>query len=275
MLEKLTFVNHLNESIEFGSGALYLNVNELHSYRWAYNSKNNKISSFQREMKEKKLPIVVVPPNSRSEGNTIMNKLMEMADKDVMSMKAGKLYCGDYYLECYLFANEKAKYDLRLGVFYSTLTVISDQNKSAWIKETQQSFDNTGGEAEFLDYDYDFSYDFTSPSLIRVLRNLGFAEADFKMVIYGEVTDPSIYIGGHLYNVTGHVADNEYLEIDSREKTITLVQTDGTRVNWFRYRNKDHYIFQKVPAGESSVIWVGDYTFTITLFEERSEPKWT
>ena len=95
------------------------------------------------------------------------------------------------------------------------------------------------------------------------------------MIIYGEITDPAIYIDGYEYSVTGHIGPREYLEIDSREKTVTLVQNNGTRVNWFSHRNKDNYIFKKMPAGESVVSWQGEYRFDIILFEERSEPKWT
>lgn len=273
MLEKIKFINHLNESIDFGEGGLYLNINELRSYKWAYSSKNNRISQFRREVKEKKLPIVVVPPNNRDEGNTIMNTLLELADKDVMNKKAGRIIAGDYYLTCYIIGSEKKDYDLRLGTFKATLTVLTDE--PYWVKETKYSFDySSGSGTEFLDYAYDLPYDFTPPSLLRVLTNTGFADTDFSMAIYGEVTDPSIYIGGHKYAVTGHIDDGEYLVIDSRNKTITLIQQDGTRVNWFRYRDKDDYIFQMIPAGDNAVAWQGDYNFDVTLFEKRSEPKW-
>lgn len=273
MLEKITFKNHMGESIQFGEGGLYLNNNELRSYKWNYSSKNNKISYFQRETQEKKIPVVIVPPNDRTEGNDIMNRLMELGDRDVLAKEPGRITVGDYYLDCYLFANEKSKYDLRLGVFYADLTVVTD--KPAWIKETTQVFNNYSGDEGFLDHPYDFPYDFTSPNKIRRLDNTGFVDSDFKMIIYGEVTDPTIFIGGYEYSVTGHVGAREYLEIDSREKTVVLVQNNGNRVNWFSHRNKENYIFKKMPAGVSNVSWVGTYRFDIVLFEERSEPKWT
>ena len=276
MLEKLTFKNHLNETVDFGTGGLYLNINDLHSYKWDYSSKNNRISLFQRKISEKKLPIVIVPPNDRTEGNELMDRLMELADKDVLAKEAGRLIAGDYYLECYIFGNEKSKYDLQKGIFYATLNAVSDQDKAAWIKETSHMFSKeSGGSGQMLDYPYDHPYDFTSPSYIRDLVNTSFSDSEFKMRIYGEVTNPDIYIGGHSYAVTGHIGASEYVEIDSREKTVTLVQSNGTRVNWFRYRDKESYIFQKIPSGQNSVAWQGSYMFQITLYEERSEPKWT
>ena len=100
------------------------------------------------------------------------------------------------------------------------------------------------------------------------------AVVGIKLIIYGEVTDPSVTIAGHIYSVTGHVDADEYLVIDSRTKTITKVESDGDRVNWFQYRNKLNYVFQKIPSGENNVLWDGTFSFNVTLYEERSEPKW-
>ena len=271
MLEKIIFKNHMGETIDFGEGGLYLNNNELRSYKWNYSSKNNRISYFSRDVQEKKLPIVVVP-DVRDTGNNIMNRLMELADRDIIAKLPGRIIAGDYYLDCYLFASEKSRYDLKDGVFYADLTVVTD--KPSWIRETTQVFNNQSGGDGFLDYPYDHPYDFTSPSKIRRLENLGFWDSDFKLIIYGEVTDPTIFIAGHEYSVSGHVGAREYLEIDSREKTVVLVRNNGDRVNWFCYRNKESYIFQKMPPGVSTVSWQGTYRFDVVLFEERSEPKW-
>lgn len=273
MLERMTFKNHMGETIDFGSGGLYLNCNELHSYKWNYSAKNNKISYFSRDVQEKKLPIVIVPSNDRTEGNDIMNRLMELGDRDVLAKEPGRITVGEYYLDCFLFGNEKSKYDLRLGVFYSDLTVVTD--KPAWIKETTFIFNDGTAVGGFLDFPHDFAYDFTSPGKLQRLVNPSFNDSDFKMIIYGEVTDPVIYIGGHEYSVTGYVGAREYIEIDSREKTVVKVDNYGNKTNWFGRRNKESYIFQKIPQGVSPVSWQGTYRFDIILFEERSEPKWT
>lgn len=273
MLERITFKNHMGEMIEFGENGLYLNINDLHSYKWSYSSRNRKISFFNRDVQEKTLPIVVVC-GSRDAGNQIMNQLMELSEKDILVKKNGQIIVGDYYLNCFIFGSQKSNYDLSKGVFYANLDVVTDT--PAWIKEINQSFNNTsGGSGSNLDHPYDFPYDFTSPSSIRELVNSGFADTDFKMILFGEVTDPTIFIAGHEYSITGHIEDREYVEIDSRSKTVTLVKNDGERVNWFSHRDKENYIFQKIPSGVSQVSWQGDYRFDITLFEERSEPKWT
>lgn len=272
MLESIVYKNHLGEEIKFGEGGLYLNNNDLHSYVWTYSSKNNHIAYFQRTVQEKKLP-VRVKCDSQEEGFALMNQLMEKADKDILAKEAGRIIAGDYYLDCYLYKNQKSKYDLQNGVFYADLSIVTDM--PFWTKETSQTFNTVSSSGQNLDFPYDFPYDFASPSALNELINYGFSDSDFKMIIYGEVTDPTVTIGGHVYKVTGTVDEGEYLEIDSRQKTVTLVEDDGTRVNWFDKRNKASYIFQQIPAGSSSVLWSGDFVFSVILYEERSEPKWT
>ena len=71
-----------------------------------------------------------------------------------------------------------------------------------------------------------------------------------------------------------NVETNEFLTIDSVLKTIVLTKRDGSTENCFNYRNKDSYIFEKIPSGTSNIS-SGNFNFEITLLEERSEPKWT
>ena len=69
--------------------------------------------------------------------------------------------------------------------------------------------------------------------------------------------------------------EGEYLTIDSTTKKIFLTKNDGTIINQFNNRNRDSYIFEKIPAGSNVVTWNGDFAFDVILLEERSEPKWT
>ena len=67
----------------------------------------------------------------------------------------------------------------------------------------------------------------------------------------------------------------EYLEIDSVQKTVDLVQIDGTHVSVLNYRDRDNYIFQKIAPGMNYISWNNGFSFEITVFDERSEPPWT
>jgi phage-related protein len=71
------------------------------------------------------------------------------------------------------------------------------------------------------------------------------------------------------------VGANEYLTIDSSAKKVFLTAQDGTITNMFNNRNRDSYVFEKIPTGQNVVSWNGGFGFDIILLEERSEPKWT
>jgi carbamate kinase len=71
------------------------------------------------------------------------------------------------------------------------------------------------------------------------------------------------------------IASNEHVTIDSTTKTVILTKGNGEQVNLFNLRNKESYIFEKIPSGMSIVSASNDQIrFEITLLEERSEPKW-
>ena len=107
-------------------------------------------------------------------------------------------------------------------------------------------------------------------------------DSNFIITIFGNVQSPTLYIGDHEYTVnvnvdTGEhltIDSGEHLTIDSIEKTITLVKSNGEQVNCFNNRNKDSYVFKKIPVGTSQITSTGQIYFSITLLEERSEPKW-
>lgn len=271
MIEKVLYKNHLNEVFSFGENGIFINENDLHDYEWGYATEGNRISYFDRGVVTKAMPVVVANEN----GLSMIDSLMEICEKDVLSKNYGTLIVGGYYLNCFIVSSRKTNYTPHAGYANIELGVVTDS--PAWVRETTKSFNNMGGSegGKNLDFPFDFPYDFASPTSVKTLINPSFADADFKLIIYGEVTNPSIYIGGHLYEVNCYVAAGQYLTINSKDKTITITKNNGEIVNHFKDRNKSSYVFEKIGAGENPVSWIGDFTFDIILYEERSEPKWT
>ena len=278
MLEQIKFINHLNESMEWGKNGIYVNYNDLHDYSWSIVSENNKISSFEKGIVSKTIPLIIYC-SDETEGLAIKNQLMEIAEKDVLAKQYGKIVIGDYYLKCYITGSSKGNYLIHKGYLEVTLTISTDLPQ--WVKETTQSFFKEGSvldndaATKNLDYPFDYSFDYLSSLHERRINNTGFIDAEFEIVIYGAVTNPVIYIAGHTYEVCCEISDKEYLTINSRTKTIVLTRYNGEKVNCFKHRNKQSYVFEKIPSGSNIVVWDGNWGFDITLFEERSEPKWT
>lgn len=278
MLERMKYINNYNEEISFGAGGIYVNNNDLHDYAWGYEKKNNKIAAFSTGIVKKKVPVFIAAA-SAEEGLKIRNSLMEIAEKDVLSMKPGKMVIGDYYLRCYITESKKADYQTHKGYMKVNLVIVTDHAR--WIKETVTSFNrNIASEAveegkRNFDYNYDFPFDYSTDMIRRSLKNEGYAKCDFKMIIYGVASNPIVYISGHAYQVNCEIEENEYLTIDSTTKKIILTKNDGTKVNCFNLRNRDSYIFEKIAPGKNDVTWEGEFGFDIITYFERSEPLWT
>ena len=284
MLEKIKYINHVNEVLEFGQDGLFANESDLRDYKWDSVSANDRISEFTKGIVNKTIP-VFIRCDTESEGIALKNRLFEVIEKDVLVAQHGKMIVGDYYCKCFLNGSSKDKYLVDKRLLKTTLKMTTDF--PSWIKETTVVFRPTTSSGESVqtrsgivtgkrnfDYNFDFPYDYTSEMLNKNLNNTGFVASAFKLIIYGTCVNPVIHIGGHTYQVNVEVGENEYLTVDSLSKTIILTHYDGTEENVFNARNKNSYIFQKIPSGQNIVTWDGYYGFDVILYEERSEPKW-
>ena len=274
MLERFSYTNHVGEVLEFGTHPLFVNENDLRNFEWSVSNKNDKISGFKKGVVAKTIPIIIKCEND-SEGYEVRNRIFEVFEKDVIAQKYGRINIGDYYLKCYATGSSKSSYLISKGLMMLKLKIQTDAPE--WVKETTLNFrQDSGGDSEFLDFAVGFPFDFKNSLALKEVNNQNFVPSNFRMTIYGRTANPSIYIGGHEYAVNVDVEAGEYLTIDSVEKTVVLTKYNGQKINCFNNRNKDSYIFEKIPSG-SSIVTFGQSTqaFDLTLLEERSEPKWT
>lgn len=274
MLERVKYVNHINETLDIDSSELFVQGTDLRDYSWSISSKNDKISGFKRGVTSKSVTIVI-KGGTESECFNICNSLFSIMEKDVLAAKPGKLFVGSYYLKCFITESKKAEYQRTQG--YLKVTVKAVTEEPYWIRESVTCFgyEITNREGENLDYNREFPYDYTSNVLGTQLNNTGFVESNFRLVIYGVCENPRITIAGHVYGADVSIAANEYLTIDSTNKTVILTHADGKTENCFGRRTKEQRVFDKMPAGLSNVSASGDFKFDIVLLDERSEPKWT
>lgn len=274
MLEKLVYINHLNERFELGKDGVYVSTHELRNYKWTVKKQNDRIASLARGVTSYKIPIVFVGKTA-AESNAARNRLYEIIDKDAAVMQYGKFVIGDYYLKGIVTESRKREW-LRAGRHMrEDLTVTTDH--PAWVKETRHVLRKSGGQnvgGRNFDYPTDYAFDFTTSIGSEKIVNQSVAPSNFRMMFYGPCVDPEVEIGGHLYRVYGEVQAREAIVIDSVEKTIYLLHADGTKENRFNNRYRRSYIFQPIDIGPQSVFWGGVYDIDVVTFDERSEPKW-
>lgn len=274
MLERFTYINSFNETLEFGKDCLFVNENDLRDFAWDITSKNNKISSFKKGIVSKTIP-VILKCTSEAEGVYLRNRLFEVFEKDVLAEKHGKIHIGDYYMQCYITGSKKTQYLINKNYMCISLTVQTDF--PVWIKSTTTEHVLLHGDTgTSLDFSFDYPHDYHNDLSNSRINNPDFVASNFVLQIFGQIQNPTLFINGHKYSVNVSVDTNEYLTIDSVNKTIILTKVNGKQVNCFNSRNRDSYIFEKIPSGINIITTPSAYLrFNLTLLEERSEPKWT
>lgn len=274
MYERMTYVNHLGERIEFGTGGYYVNANGVHDYTWTVASRGGRIASFTRGVTKYTLPVAVTG-ETQEEATARRNRLLDVADADVTALQPGRLFVGDYFLRCYVMASAKKQYNRDRRFYLTTLTLVSDD--AYWVKEYTASFSGelASGGSDALDYPYDFAFDYMSPLRVQAVTNVSYAPADFVLNLYGPCESPSVRVGGHEYAVNHAAAAGEYITVDSRARTLTLTQAGGAKTNIFKDRGLTDYLFERIPPGTSNVTWEGELRFDLTILAQRSEPLWT
>ena len=276
MLENFIYENHYGQRFVGLENGVYLNSNDLRDYHWSYDTVNSRISRFYRKITNRTLPLTVICKTD-DEAVQVKNRLMEIAEVDIEAMLPGKIIVGDYYTNGYITASVKSNYMIKKRYCKIVLTLTSED--PVWFREETHSFfyngENDVNANTEKDYPWDYKWDYVSPaSANRIVCN-SVRDNAFILKIYGEITDPAVTIGGHLYTVNGTVKAGESLLINSLTKTITLTKSTGEKENWFDNRNRSSYIFEPIPPGQHLVIKNGTFGVDLTVIEKRSEPKWT
>ncbi len=265
----MRYINHIGEVIDFGAGNILINENDFRNYSWKHTALYSKIAYFSKDIVTKSLPVIVYG-EKRIE---TANRIYEIIERDVIGEKMGKMCIGDYYIKGYFYASEKEEYTSSNSITIK-LKFISDQEN--WIKENLYTYrlndlvENDRG----LGYAYGYPYDFLSSINTQNLYNTFFADANLILRIYGPVINPSITIADNMYQVNTELLANEYLTINTLEKTIIKTTSKGAEINEYAKRSLANYVFKKIPAGTNNVVANPDCNFDIVIIEERSEPKW-
>ena len=274
MLDKFIFENHLGQRFEGLPNGVYLNYNDLRDYSWGFDTINNRISRFYRGITSRKIPLVVYC-KSGDEAVSVMNRLHELAEADIVTKIPGKIFVGGYYTSGYITASKKNNYLIRRKYCKIELTLTSED--PAWYQERLYTFfpDTESGFVGGFDYTFDYPYDYALSMNGRKIVCDSVGSSEFRLSIYGEATDPAVVVDGHTYKINGTISKGESLLIDSLTKTITLTTASGKKINWFDKRGREEYIFEPLTVGQSTVTWDGTFGFDLTVVEKRSEPKWT
>ena len=275
---RIYYKNHYGQTVDLTALPYIVTEADLFDFDWKYENRsslNPKISRFYKELTKKNLKIAL-SAKTKDEYKSAWTYLLEVTEKDVLAKVPGKLYVNDEYLSCYIFKSKKTDWYPGAKFLVNNITVISESGK--WIREVKVSYtagEQSSSDDSYMDYAYDYAYDYSSSSGLVAFDNPGYAPADFEMTIHGPCENPEVFIAGHSYSVTCELLAGEYLRIDSANRRVYKVRVNAEQVNQFNMRNRESYIFEKIPTGNCGIAWDGSFSIDIVLYEERSEPRWT
>lgn len=231
----------------------------------------SRVSGFTRSPQEYEATLSLF--GSEESKQKQLEALHDDFELDVRNLTPGRLYWNDYYIDCFARKSTTKPGENNVAVENTVSFYCPDP---FWIKEESRSFHPRAGDTgeAFLDYPYDFPYDYYSGISGAETWATGLPfKSDFRMVIYGPATNPSVQINGHAYQVLDILAASEHIVIDSKWGTVEKTTTAGQKVNIFDLRNKEESVFEQLPPGSLQISWEGQFGFDLTLYEERSEPR--
>lgn len=241
---------------------------------WSWNVNGTKldqgirVSNFTRAAAQYKSDLLLF--GTKEEQEKLIDDLHDEFEGDLRRNQTAKIIIGDQYLNCFITSVNPRYKD---GCTTDSIQIYAPY--PYWRQEQKivlEASSVTG--SGFLDYPYDYPYDYTAPVMGEKIVKSDFPfESEFRMVIYGLAVNPRITINGYPYVLYATVPAGAYVVIDSRQKSIMMYNTDGSRTDLFNFRNKADSIFKKIPAGNLSISWGASYGVDITVFRERSEPK--
>lgn len=272
----LTYQSSNGQTFDLKSSGLKTRYANYHDYAWYPQQREQQYGS--RIFRFDKEPVTY--ETSISVGGSIeqrketLNRLHEAFDSDIFSMHPGRIIHGEFYIECYITFSSTGynnPYTENLINIFCPYPFWIKEHKFECLKHEDAADAN-----QFLDFEYDFAYDYMSGSTGQIeVNNPGAGPANFKVIMYGPAVSPYIIVDGNEIGVSAILLAGEYIIIDSNDHTVIKTSNTGKKTNLYNSRTKGRSIFEKISAGHHSVIWPGTFGFDLYIFEERSEPKWS
>lgn len=257
----------------------WMQTGDILDWKWTYVTANNRIKNFKQSVSKKTVTLTVAA-DSKESYHENLNLLHEIFEGDIRRFTPGKLYVGQSYLECFIYASTKSEWEADCMSMDVKLELVTDApmwitEQTVEVKRLDASARDSGGDK---DYPYLYPYSYRNIETAYPFTVDHYTDSDFRLTVYGPTTSVYVTIAGHPYEVAYPTGPGEKLIIDSRasqdpQRRIYLVGRDGTCVNVFRYRGEED-VFQKIPSGNVWIEYGREYDISLTLYKERSEPLW-
>lgn len=264
--------------IDFMSGDLSAqNPETLAENSWKYSSisgiNGGRIKKFYKEAQEATLNVEVFCDN-KDDFDALMYKMHKTFERDLRRMTPGKLWWNGFYKEVFAVANSYEEFEELFESVQKEITFVSIY--PYWIKETKHVFFPATNEEDHTGFDYphDYLFDYGVSDHTKAIVNDCIEAANFQIAFYGPFTNPHVIVGGNIYRINTTLGIGERAVVDSRTKKITQISPIGEATNIFHLRDRNNYIFTKIPEGTLPVAKPKELAVEVMIYDERGEPDW-
>ena len=264
--------------IDLMSSSIYAQDPEkLTGSAWEYSTISGvngvgRVKTFYKDTQEASLTLAIMA-DSAEEFNQVMYNIHRIFDRDIRRMTPGKLWWNGFCKEVFAVETSQDEFEELFEAVEREVTFISVYpywtKKSTYFYKADMS-ESTGT----LDFDFDFDFDLDNENVAEVVENDCIDAANFEIRFYGPCSNPTVTIAGHAYCVLATLLTGEYINVNSLTKTITKINAYGASENVFHLRDRDSYIFEKIPEGTCVVTRNKELPLSITIYDERGEPDW-
>lgn len=268
---RVRYINSKGIAFDLEGENIRVKSGGFHSFNWNVDAEELKIGARIKEFR--KDPVVYeITLNLRGnleERKKLLDSMHDASEYDIQTLMPGTVYFGDYYIKCFIFAAD-TRADTEISC-RTDKTIRIYCPHPFWTKEESYYIPpiDIEGEWELLEV----------PASIP---NTNFTDCHYRLRAYGPFPSQWVglnklffYINDNQVQVDYTCKENEYIELDTRDETIVLVDAaTGSRTNIYHLQNFNLDTFKKIPAGENVLKYDRSYAIEITLFHERSEPKW-
>lgn len=280
-MKDIYYVNSSDKRLDLLSDCFRLQTGTLFNHACDYTISKTHIKNINRTLLEKELVLTI----QNGTGHTFeeaMDLFNDYTEKDISIGIPGKLYYGESYQPCFLFGTELFDWEYDAGYIDKNVKIITAH--PYWITEqhiTIPAISKIQTMAVNNTKKYPYTYPYRYADIYKSIKvNIDhYTESDFRMIAYGPTANVNVSINGHKYHVDYPIESGEYMVIDSRDylppdERIYLVKNNGEKINVFNYRDPEHSVFKKISPGYATIYYNQSYGIDLTIFKERSEPKW-
>lgn len=279
---RITYTNHLGESITFGGSDETLNyfAHELRDYKRSYAERAGRITRFETGPREVSFPVGIAA-ETEEEGLYWRGRIHAIAAPDRAAKIPGGLEICGYTAACYINGEKFKNYhmsDRFAEIDVSVLFV-----NSLWTCETLHHFtpEMSTGFGSGIDFPFEFTFDFAAARPPRAITNYATGAGPFIWRVFGPARDPYFKAGNDIHQVKVELKSGERLEVDSRpgKRTAIKLNAAGEATNVLNERVRGDkgsgtYLFEPIPAGRVEFSWDNGYAFDLVLVDQTDTPPW-